>query len=276
MLDIIIDTLIDALKLIPFLFAAFLIIELIEHKLGEKQQKIIAKSGKFGPIIGALLGAFPQCGFSVLATNLYVTRIISLGTLISIYLSTSDELLPIMISSHAPFEKIISILLIKVILGMFFGFIIDLIITKKNTINYEICNEEECHCNHSLIVSSLIHTIKITLFILIVSFLINCLFHYTNLNHISSWLIGNKILTPFLSSIIGLIPNCASSVMISELYINNIISLGTTLSGLLTGSGVAIMVLFNKNSNIKENIFIISLLYIIGVSCGIIFNLIGV
>lgn len=276
MLDIIIDTLIDALKLIPFLFAAFLIIELIEHKLGEKQQKIIAKSGKFGPIIGALLGAFPQCGFSVLATNLYVTRIISLGTLISIYLSTSDELLPIMISSHAPFEKIISILLIKVILGMFFGFIIDLIIKKKNTINYEICNEEECHCNHSLIVSSLIHTIKITLFILIVSFLINCLFHYTNLNHISSWLIGNKILTPFLSSIIGLIPNCASSVMISELYINNIISLGTTLSGLLTGSGVAIMVLFNKNSNIKENIFIISLLYIIGVSCGIIFNLIGV
>lgn len=276
MLDIITDTLLDTIKLIPFLFLAFLIIELIEHKLGEKQQKIIASSGKFGPIIGSLLGAFPQCGFSVLATNFYVTRIISLGTLISIYLSTSDELLPIMISSHAPIEKILSILLIKVIIGMIFGFIIDLLIKRKTPATYEICNEEECHCNHSIIISSIIHTIKISLFIMILTFIINCLFYYTNLEHISSWLIGNKILTPFISSLIGLIPNCASSVMISELYINNLITLGTTLSGLLTGSGVALMVLFKKNKNLKENILIITLLYVIGVTCGIIFNLIGV
>ena len=118
MLDVLKDTILDTIKLLPFLFVAFLIIEFIEHKLNNKQENIVAASGKFGPIIGSLLGAVPQCGFSVLATNLYITRIISLGTLISIYLSTSDELIPIMISHNAPIHKILSIVLIKVIIGI--------------------------------------------------------------------------------------------------------------------------------------------------------------
>lgn len=276
MLEVIQDTLLDTIKLLPFLFVAFLIIEFIEHKLSNKQENIISKSGKLGPIVGALLGAVPQCGFSVLATNLYVTRIISLGSLISIYLSTSDELIPLMISHNAPLTKILSIVLIKVVIGMISGFLIDLFIRKTTKSDFVLCEDEDCDCDHSIIKSSLIHTLKIAFFILIITFLINILFHYVDLSFLESALKNNKILTPFIASLIGLIPNCASSVMISELYLNNLISLGTTLSGLLTGSGVAIMVLVRKNKNISENLFIIGLIYIIGVIWGLLFNFIGV
>ncbi len=276
MLEVIQDTLLDTIKLLPFLFVAFLIIEFIEHKLSNKQENIISKSGKLGPIVGALLGAVPQCGFSVLATNLYVTRIISLGSLISIYLSTSDELIPLMISHNAPITKILSIVSIKVVIGMISGFLIDLLIRKTTKSDFVLCEDEDCDCDHSIIKSSLIHTLKIAFFILIITFLINILFHYVDLSFLESALKNNKILTPFIASLIGLIPNCASSVMISELYLNNLISLGTTLSGLLTGSGVAIMVLVRKNKNISENLFIIGLIYIIGVIWGLLFNFIGV
>ncbi len=276
MLEVIQDTLLDTIKLLPFLFVAFLIIEFIEHKLSNKQENIISKSGKLGPIVGALLGAVPQCGFSVLATNLYVTRIISLGSLISIYLSTSDELIPLMISHNAPLMKILSIVSIKVVIGIISGFLIDLFIRKTTKSDFVLCEDEDCDCDHSIIKSSLIHTLKIAFFILIITFLINILFHFVDLSFLESALKNNKILTPFIASLIGLIPNCASSVMISELYLNNLISLGTTLSGLLTGSGVAIMVLVRKNKNISENLFIIGLIYIIGVIWGLLFNFIGV
>lgn len=276
MSEVIQDTLLDTIKLLPFLFVAFLIIEFIEHKLSNKQENIISKSGKLGPIVGALLGAVPQCGFSVLATNLYVTRIISLGSLISIYLSTSDELIPLMISHNAPITKILSIVSIKVVIGMISGFLIDLLIRKTTKSDFVLCEDEDCDCDHSIIKSSLIHTLKIAFFILIITFLINILFHYVDLSFLESALKNNKILTPFIASLIGLIPNCASSVMISELYLNNLISLGTTLSGLLTGSGVAIMVLVRKNKNISENLFVIGLIYFIGVIWGLLFNFIGV
>lgn len=276
MLEVIQDTLLDTIKLLPFLFVAFLIIEFIEHKLSNKQENIISKSGKLGPIVGALLGAVPQCGFSVLATNLYVTRIISLGSLISIYLSTSDELIPLMISHNAPITKILSIVSIKVVIGMISGFLIDLLIRKTTKSDFVLCEDEDCDCDHSIIKSSLIHTLKIAFFILIITFLINILFHFVDLSFLESALKNNKILTPFIASLIGLIPNCASSVMISELYLNNLISLGTTLSGLLTGSGVAIMVLVRKNKNISENLFVIGLIYFIGVIWGLLFNFIGV
>ena len=276
MLEVIQDTILDTIKLLPFLFVAFLIIEFIEHKLSNKQENIISKSGKLGPIVGALLGAVPQCGFSVLATNLYVTRIISLGSLISIYLSTSDELIPLMISHNAPITKILSIVSIKVVIGIISGFLIDLFIRKTTKSDFVLCEDEDCDCDHSIIKSSLIHTLKIAFFILIITFLINILFHYADLSFLESALKNNKILTPFIASLIGLIPNCASSVMISELYLNNLISLGTTLSGLLTGSGVAIMVLIRKNKNISENLFIIGLIYIIGVIWGLLFNFMGV
>lgn len=278
MIDIILDTLIDSLKLLPFLFIAFLIIELIEHKLNKQTKKLVSKSGKVGPLIGSLLGLFPQCGFSVMATNLYVTRIITIGTLISIYLATSDEMLPIMLSQKIAFIEIVKLLGIKFICGIIWGFIIDLLLNKKSkkeNINYEICNEDHCNCHEEgVIKSTLIHTLKTLLFIMLVSFLLNMLLHFIGEDSLSKLFLKNSIFGPFISSLIGLIPNCGSSIVITELYLNGAISLGSAMAGLLTGSGVALLVLFKENKDIKENVTILSLLYGLGVISGIIIELI--
>mgnify|MGYP004534739965 FL=1 len=278
MIDIILDTLIDSLKLLPFLFIAFLIIELIEHKLNKQTKELVSKSGKVGPLIGSLLGLFPQCGFSVMATNLYVTRIITLGTLISIYLATSDEMLPIMLSQKIAFIEIVKLLGIKFICGIIWGFIIDLLLNKKSkkeNINYEICDEDHCNCHEEgVIKSTLIHTFKTLLFIMLVSFLLNMLLHFIGEDSLSKLFLKNSIFGPFISSLIGLIPNCGSSIVITELYLNGAISLGSAMAGLLTGSGVALLVLFKENKDIKENITILSLLYGLGVISGIIIELI--
>lgn len=279
MLDIIKDTVIDTIKLIPFLFIAFVIIEIIEHKLSNQNKEII-KSGKYGPIVGGILGIIPQCGFSTMATNLYVTRIISLGTLISIYLSCSDEMLPILLSKKADISIIIKILLIKVTISIISGLIIDFIITRINKQNIrfdnDICTKEHCHCDDkNIIKSSIYHTTKITIFILLINFILNFIFFYIGEEKLSNILLNNNIFTSFITGIIGLIPNCASSVMITELYLNNIISIGPTVAGLLSGSGVAIFILFKNNKNMKENTFILILLYSIAVISGILIELIG-
>lgn len=275
MKDIIIDTLIDTLKLVPFLFIAFLLIELFEHKFSKKSIEVVESSGKYGPILGSILGIIPQCGFSVMATNLYVTRLITLGTLISIYLSTSDEMLPILISEKAEFSLIIKILLIKLFIGMLAGFIIDKIFkVKKEKKNYDICEEEHCHCKESIIISSLKHTLNIVVFILLINFILNICFNYLGQDYLSKILLKDSFFGPFISSLIGLIPNCGASVMLTELYINNAINFGSLISGLLTGSGIAIMILFKTNKNMLENLKIVGILYLIGVLSGIIIELI--
>ena len=278
MKEVILDTIIDSLKLIPFLLVAFLIIELLEHKLNNKTKNIITKSKKVGPIIGSLLGVIPQCGFSVMATNLYITRIITLGTLISIYLSTSDEMLIIMISEKVEISLILKILLIKIFFGIVYGLIIDKIINKKKKdkeTNYELCDEEHCDCNHSILLSAIKHTLHITLFIFIITLIINTIFTLLGDNYLSKILLNNSILSPFITSLIGLIPNCAASVILTELYLNSTISLGVLIGGLLTSSGSSLLVLIKNNKNKKENLSIILLLYTLGVLSGIIIELIS-
>ena len=278
-MHLIIHTLKDTLNLLPFLLLAFIIIELIEHKLTNKTKKVIEKSGKLGPLLGSLLGMIPQCGFSVLATNLYITRIISLGTLIAIYLSTSDEMLPILLSRNASFNVIFSLLFTKFIIGVIAGFIIDFIVSRKECKkeeDYTICDDEHCHCDEeNIFISSLKHTLKTYLFIFIVTFVLNVIMHEFGNEFIENIFMKNSILAPFISSLIGLIPNCGASVILTELYLSNIISYSSLISGLLTGSGVAILVLFRNNKNIKENILVLSLIYFIGVFSGIIINILS-
>jgi hypothetical protein len=279
MLDIIIETLIDSLKLLPFLFLVFLLMEYIEHKLSDKSKHTIEQAGKFGPLLGGILGAFPQCGFSAAATNLYAARIITYGTLIAIYLSTSDEMLPIMLSEGADFTVIIKIIIFKIIIGILFGFIIDIILRKrKNKEDHQIkdfCEEEHCDCEHGIMRSSIRHTINIILFITIISFILNCILYYFDEDMIAAIFMKNSIFGPFLSSLIGLVPNCAASVVITELYLNNAISFGMTMAGLLTGSGVALLLLFKVNNNLKENISIMLTIYFIGAICGIVIDMLG-
>ena len=278
MKEVLLDTLFDSVKLIPFLFITFLLMEYIEHGFTKKGKEKIKKAGKLGPFFGSLLGAVPQCGFSVMATNLYATRIVTLGTLISIYLSTSDEMLPILISQKCSFSIIIKILLIKVLIGMLAGFIIDFIIRKKTkSSNYEIkkfCDEEHCDCEHGIIKSSIKHTLNILIFIIVITLLLNLGFYYFGNDSIEKLFLKDSFFSPFISSLIGLIPNCGASVALTELYLNNVISFASVISGLLTGSGVALLVLFKINKNVKENVKILLTLYFIGALSGIVIEII--
>ena len=288
MLEVIQETLIDAFKLLPFLFITYLIMEYIEHKMGQKTKKAIKKSGKWGSIIGSILGVFPQCGFSVSATNLYAGRVITLGTLIAVYLSTSDEMLPIFISEAVSPIIILKILGIKLVIGMIAGVIIDFIghiITKNKTITNikeendieHICDEEHCHCNESGIFKSAIHhTLSILLFIVIITFVINTVVYFVGEETIAGWILNKPVIGPIITSLVGLIPNCAASVIITNMYLENVISLGSLISGLLTGAGVGLAVLFKTNKRLKENIGIVALLYVIGAISGIIIELIGI
>lgn len=279
MLDIILDTLIDGVKLIPFLFIAFLIIELIEHKFNRKPKNVIKKSGKYGPVVGSLFGLIPQCGFSVVATNFYITRVISIGTLFSIYLSTSDEMLPIMLSEGVSFKTIFGILLIKFSCGCLFGLLIDRFIRRKEfdpQYDYSLCNEEHCDCNHGIVKSSVKHTFNTLLFVVLISFVVNVLFEYLGVDLISKIFMKDNLFGPFVGALIGLIPSCGASIALTELFLKGAINFGTCIAGLLTGSGVAIIVLFKSNKNIKENLFIVSTLYLIGVLVGIFIEFIGI
>ena len=275
MKEVIIETLVDGIKLLPFLLVTFLLIEWLEHKVNSK--KIINKSGKLGPLFGGLLGAFPQCGFSVSATNLYTTRIVTMGTLVAVYLSTSDEMLPIMLSEGIDFSTILKILLTKVVIGVLIGFIIDLIFRKKQKIEIkDLCEEEHCHCEKGIFKSALHHTLSVFGFIIIISFILNILLTYLGEDTLQNLFLKDSIFSPFISSLVGLIPNCASSVAITELYLNSAITFGSAMAGLLTGSGVGLLVLFKYNKNLKENILILGIIYGVGVISGILIDLIGI
>ena len=281
MLEVIEDALIDSVKLLPFLFITYLIMEYIEHKTSAKSKEAIKKSGKFGPIIGSILGIFPQCGFSVSATNLYAARVITLGTLISVYLSTSDEMLPIFISEAVPVTTILKILGIKLVIGMIAGILIDLCLRLKNRNKDEeekivdLCEKEHCHCDHGIVKSALKHTISIFIFILIITVLINIAIYFIGEDRIAGFIEINPLLGPVLAGIIGLIPNCASSVILTQLYLENIVTATTMISGLLVNAGVGLAVLFKMNKGIKQNILIVILLYSIGVISGLLLQLIG-
>lgn len=280
MIDILLDAIIDSVKLLPFLFITYLIMEYIEHKTKDKTKEAVKKSGKYGPLIGSVLGVFPQCGFSVSATNLYAARVITLGTLMAVYLSTSDEMLPIFLSEAVPITTILMILGIKLVVGMIAGFAIDFVIRRKHKEEEEkiidLCEKEHCHCEHGIVKSALKHTLSIFVFILIVTIIINVAIYAIGEENISGFLQGKPILGPVIAGAIGLIPNCAASVILTQLYLENVISVATMLAGLLVGAGVGLAVLFKMNKGIKQNIKIVSLLYAIGVIAGIIIELIGI
>ena len=275
------ETLIDSVKLLPFLFITYWLMEYIEHKTSNKVKDVIKKSGKFGPLLGAIVGIFPQCGFSVSATNLYAGRVITLGTLISVYLATSDEMLPILLTEAVPAGTIFTILGIKLVLGIVAGFIIDFVIRmfRKEKVEEqeekieEICEHEHCHCEEGIVTSAIKHTLNITIFIFFITLVLNGIIAYIGEDTIAHFISKNVILGPIVAGLIGLIPNCASSVILTELFISNVISMPVLISGVAVNAGVGLLVLFKTNKNVKENIKIVGILYLIGVLAGIILEL---
>ena len=282
MLDCVLDGIIDTLKLLPYLFIAFLLLEFLEHKLSKKNEKLLEKNQKFGPIVGGVLGALPQCGFSAMASSLFSSRVITMGTLIAVFLSTSDEMLPIMISERASVGEILPILGFKIVVGVVVGIVVDLLFSRKREKHpdhtreeiHHMCLDEDCDCEHeNIFVSSLKHTLKIAFFVLVANLVINLVIYWIGEDTLSSILLTDHIYTKFLASLVGLIPNCASSVILTELYLSNLVTLGTLLAGLLTGSGLGILLLFRSNKNMKENFSILGIIYFVGVIVGVVVDI---
>lgn len=319
MLDVILDTLIDSVKLVPFLFLTYLAMEYLEHKAGESTVKMVRKAGKMGPLFGGVAGIMPQCGFSAAASNLYAGRVITLGTLIAIYLSTSDEMLPLLISSdEVSVAFILKILGAKAAIGAIAGFVIDLVIREQRVHHHdhahahaasvkassvgvsaaesdghayddnghhdeddyaehdhihELCEHDHCHCEEDgIFLSAVKHTLQITFFIMVIGFVLNLILHFVGEDALANLILNRPVIGPVLAGIVGLIPNCAASVTITQLYISGVISLGSMMSGLLVGAGVGLLVLFRVNPDKKENLKIVGILYVIGVLTGIVIN----
>ena len=281
--DVVMDTLLDGIKLFPFLLITYLVMEYIEHKTSSKTQQIMKNSGKWGPIAGSILGVVPQCGFSAAASNLYAGRIITVGTLAAVFLSTSDEMLPILISEQVNPVTIIRILAVKVLIGMVIGFLLDLIIRRKKGTEKEefriehMCDHEHCHCKEGKIFRSAFnHTLQIFIFIIVISFLLNLLIGYVGEDKLAALISGKPVLGPMLSALIGLIPNCASSVVLTQLYLEGVLGAGAMIAGLLSGSGVGLLVLYRVNDDLKENLKITIMLYAVGVVFGILIEMLGI
>lgn len=268
----------DSVKLIPFLFLTYILMEYIEHKTSQQTGVVLQKAGKVGPLLGGLAGAVPQCGMSAAASNLYAGRIITLGTLIAIFLSTSDEMLPIMLSNSVSMAVIGKILFLKAGIGIAAGFGIDLAIRffgKKKTEElriHDLCEQEHCNCENGVLKSAIRHTIHITIYVFLITLILNLGIECIGEDNLAQFILNKPILGPVLAGIIGLLPNCAASVVITQMFLDGLMNFGTMMSGLLVGAGVGIMVLLKVNEDKKESLKIIALLYAIGVVAGIVLN----
>ena len=270
-------TLEDTIKLLPFLFLTYFGMEYLENRAGEKTIAMLSNTGKKGPLIGGLLGIIPQCGFSAAAANLYAGGVITVGTMVAVFLSTSDEMLPILISGRADTKEILLILGSKVLVGIIAGLFVDFGVRRisgggqKGLRIQEICEREHCHCEEGGILKpALVHTVRIAIFIFGLLLGINFLAEWIGMEKLIAIAAGYPVLSIFLVGLIGMVPNCAVSVAITTFYLEGVLSFGSMFAGLLTCAGIGIIVLFKMNHNWKKNVLIMSGIYVISVFCGIV------
>lgn len=270
------------LQLLPFLYLTYLLMEMIERYAGERTQALIARSGKAGPLFGALLGALPQCGFSAAGAGLYAGGIVTKGTLLALFWSTSDEMLPVLITGGVELTTILKLLAVKVALAALAGFAVDLVArrlrrpsTEERGIE-ELCRAQGCHCeSQRLWVAALIHTAQIVAVIFAVTLGLELLFEYLGEDALASLLQGRTLVMCLVAGLVGLIPNCAASVAITQLYLSGVLSAGAMLSGLMTGAGVGLLVLFRTNRPMKDNFVIVGILLGVSVVLGLLMDALG-
>lgn len=278
-IDILKEALLDTIKTVPFLFLAYLLMEWLEHRAEEKSAQTVSRAGSLAPVAGGLIGMVPQCGFSAAVSNLYASGIVTRGTLLAVFLSTSDEMLPILISRKAEIGLILKILGYKCAVGIIVGLLIDFIgrrLARENKKSIEaICEQEGCKCEDGVLKSAIFHTLKITLFLFVTSIIVGFAVEAVGTENLEHFILNKPFIGEVLSGLVGLIPNCAASVVLTDLFLKGGISFGGMMSGLLTASGVGLLVLFRMNRNLKENLFTLLLLYagglIFGCLAGLIF-----
>ncbi len=274
LLHILRHTVEDNILILPFLFVTYLLIEALESRAGESMQRALGRVRHAGQVIGAAVGIVPQCGFSAAASSLYAGGVVTRGTLVAVLLSTSDEMLPILITESAAPSLIFRILGVKVVIAVLVGYAVDLLLRRKNAAQTlhidDLCAHSHCGCHEhkGIVVPALIHAVEIFVFLFVVSFLLNCAVEYLGEDYLASLILNRPVIGELLAGLIGLIPNCAASVVITQLYLSGAMRAGAMLAGLLVGSGVGLLVLFRTNRNLKDNLLILAILYGSGVVLG--------
>lgn len=289
------DALTDSVHMLPFLFVIFLVIEFMEYFFAHKMTSIIKNSNKTGPFIGSLLASLPQCGFSVVASTLYSKKLIAAGTLIAVFLSTSDEAIPVILAEPGNAHIVVKLLAVKILIAVLAGYLINFIIekTQKNPVGVlcqeeanedededeeEEMSEEGCHRHHlhknpdkkELLIHPLMHTASVFIFVFIVTLAINYLVMLAGgEENLGKYFLGNTIFQPVITACFGLIPNCAASVAITMMYLKGAIGFGSVISGLCSSAGLGMLVLLRKNNDIKDSLRIIGLLLLISIISGI-------
>lgn len=298
-LDVVIDALKDTAELIPFLFATYVVISLLDLFASDKTTAAIQRAGHAGPLIGGVLGVVPQCGFSAMGASLYADRIVSLGTFVAVILSTSDEMLPLLLAEHVEVGLLARILVTKAVLGVILGFAIDLALrvvlgrTSLAGVDESDAGEEQdedvefdpsayscdCGCGEPLtrgqiawwvVVNSAYRTFQVVVFIFVVSALLNALIALVGEDALASFLSGNAVVATFVSGLVGLVPNCAASVVLTQLYIDGVLGFAPMIAGTLVAGGAGYLVLFRMNGNMRENAAIVGIVYVLGVCVGLV------
>ncbi|WP_417755814.1 putative manganese transporter [Senegalimassilia anaerobia] len=299
----------DTLYLIPFLFVTYLAMEWLEHKAGDKAEEAVRRAGAAGPVVGALVGIVPQCGFSAAAATLWAGRVITLGTLFAVFLSTSDEMLPIFLAEQVAPMTILKIMGVKLMIGMVMGFVVDAAIRlarrdREKLRIHELCERDRCHCNGdcetceqqpelaydfehdedhghhheggSILRSALKHTVQVTVFIFIITLVLDGALELVGEDALAAFLGSNPVLSVLGSALVGLIPNCAASVVIAQLYVEGALGAGAMMAGLLVSAGVGLLVLFRTNRRLRQNLIVLAGLWATGVFWGLIISAFGI
>jgi hypothetical protein len=276
-LEILLDGLLDTVKLLPFLFVTYLLMELLEHKAGDRVEAVISRSGRGGPLAGALLGLLPQCGFSVMAAGFYMGGVVSTGTLLAVFLSTSDEMLAIFIGGGVPWPTVLKILGLKFFVAAVTGFATDLLLrrSRKELCVSDLCDAEGCHCEDGVWRSALHHTLHVSLFVLVINLALGVLLYFVQVEALVLALRRVPLLLQPVAALVGLVPNCAASVAITTLYLEGVLTPGATLAGLLTGAGAGLAVLFRLEKNRKRLLCLVLALLAIGTTVGLLVDLTG-
>ena len=266
----------DTVRMVPFLLAAFLALEALEHYSNNYMNRVLGKVGKAGPAVGAVFGCVPQCGFSVAAANLYSGGVITLGTLLAVFLSTSDEAVLILLGNPGSGPVIVRLLLGKVLIGIGFGYLADLVLRNKKAEKHieDLCRSCGCSDHGGILKPALKHTVRLTAYILVFTFVLNVLLEWIGMDTLTAILGRDTWFQPLLTALLGLIPNCASSILITELYLAGGLSFAAAMSGLCAGAGVGLAVLFKTNRPMKENLGILALLYVISAAVGLLLELV--
>lgn len=292
--DALTDAFIDSIKLLPFLFVIYILLEAFNRSAGSKVYVLIKKNKILGPLFGGIIGAIPQCGLSAAAATLFSGKIVTLGTMLAVFLSASDDMLPILMTEAVSPVLIIKILSLKMVIAIITGYMVDLVLkligktkktqaapmrmmSKKKAVqaqNIEICTQSCCTGKFWVAVTK--HTFQVFAFIFAVSLLLNIVIGFIGEDVFGSLFRNVPVLGEFIAGLIGLIPNCASSVVITQLYLSGVMTLGALFAGLLVNAGVGLLVLFRTNKNKKENAWIVGTLYFIGVFWGILIELLNI